>query len=1050
MIKIFKSNRLSRLATLLSSQLDVSAKRDPFYAPSIVVPNLDTARWLQLTLAEEMGFAGNLNFMLPAEWQWKQVRKLYPDLPDKLPSDPEPIKWAIFEVLINEQEIKSFTMLSRFIRSQPPEMREEAAIQLAQQLALLFDQYLIYRPDMIIRWQNGDIGEGDEKWQARLWNILDKRWKAMRSNNLSLNKAELYRETLNSLNRGELKIDGPVYIFNPGLVAEPIVRMIANTGKQADLYICLVQPAEGIVEEDHPLIASLGREAQSIMQLYDIPGSVTVSDFSVENTLSHLEQIQNSIISNESSINIDVQNGNVTGVEIHSCHTPLREIETLHNSLMRLFENDDSLHPDDILVMTPDLKIYQSAIHAVFGSREEGLPEIPYHIGSTVFTGQNGLLRAFLHLLTLPESRYSFSAVMDFFMMEPVRTHFRVSESEASTLKSWMEQNNVYWGLDEAHRAEWGQPAEYLQTWQSALERGWLGQWIGAEEGETVGDTLLFSGVRTVSDQNTWAYFSNFLRQLGILRDEAKSKRSCLEWVDRIEKWPELFFPEESLQTADGLAIMRALDSLRESCGLAAGRTAIGYPTVRKEIENKLDQQASGTAVFTRGVAFSTMVPVRSIPSKVIALIGLNEGTFPRKPTSPDFDLMLQYPRPTDRNRKNEDRNLFLESILAAQKIHYCSFIGRSPVDNEPVPPSPILSDWIDFLSKASGLKTEKLVQNEPLTGFSPAAFVNGKSYSKLCYEVSRKIVEPLPFSSGLKTGNPLPSVNAPEFITIQDLVSFYSNPARTFLRNSFDAYLRDADEEKDEFSLSNLDRHLLFEKVFGWVLNGISDKKMNSMLLKSGILPAGWPGERILQDMEESVNATIQQIRDKGFTPGQHREELSVLIGDFTLTGSIQSYADQRFLDVNLSAKSGKSLIQSWIKYLFYSAHSDRKDDESYLLCEAKTGDPKWIRFEKPQNPQELLKKMAELYRDGLLLPEKFFPKTLYEYESNMPDEEKAFKKAKETFEGTGNRHSYPERDDLNITFLMGEDASFDSGFVTESYREIMQQMMKHTGEIK
>lgn len=93
MIKIFKSNRLSRLATLLSSQLDVSAKQDPFYAPSIVVPNLDTARWLQLTLAEERGFAGNLNFMLPAEWQWTQIRKLYPDLPKKLPSDPEPLKW---------------------------------------------------------------------------------------------------------------------------------------------------------------------------------------------------------------------------------------------------------------------------------------------------------------------------------------------------------------------------------------------------------------------------------------------------------------------------------------------------------------------------------------------------------------------------------------------------------------------------------------------------------------------------------------------------------------------------------------------------------------------------------------------------------------------------------------------------------------------------------------------------------------------------------------------------------------------------------------------
>src|SRR5690625_7213578 len=97
------------------------------------------------------------------------------------------------------------------------------------------------------------------------------------------------------------------------------------------------------------------------------------------------------------------------------------------------------------------------------------------------------------------------------------------------------------------------------------------------------------------------------------------------------------------------------------------------------------------------------MVPVRGIPFRIIALLGLNDHSFPRKPRTPDFDLMVQDPRPGERKRKEDDRNLFLQSILSDYEEHYSSYIGQSRVDNEEITHTRMLSEWADYASDAKG-----------------------------------------------------------------------------------------------------------------------------------------------------------------------------------------------------------------------------------------------------------------------------------------------------------------------------------------------------------
>ena len=61
-------------------------------------------------------------------------------------------------------------------------------------------------------------------------------------------------------------------------------------------------------------------------------------------------------------------------LQIHSCHSVVRELEILHDYLLDLLQRDPALKPKDIIVMMPDVSIYAPFIDAVFG-----VPENPKH-----------------------------------------------------------------------------------------------------------------------------------------------------------------------------------------------------------------------------------------------------------------------------------------------------------------------------------------------------------------------------------------------------------------------------------------------------------------------------------------------------------------------------------------------------------------------------------------------------------------------------------------------------------------------------------------------
>ncbi|WP_234571740.1 exodeoxyribonuclease V subunit gamma [Rhodohalobacter sp. 614A] len=1047
MIQLTRSRHLKTLAQSLAEKLVDTAPDDPFVSQKVMVPNLDTARWFKLFAAQQNGIAANLECILPAEWFWRQIRKIYPDLPDLLPSDLQPMKWALFELLSDVHSRTKFEILDRYIKSQPEERKTQATFQLAGQIASVFDEYLVYRPEMILRWQRGRSGKADEKWQSELWRLLNDFWKKSGDGDLK-NRAELYEEVMRAFSKKELDVDDSLYILNPGLLPLPIVNMLKKTGEQSEVFVYQISVSKEIRKNSNEIFQVFGRESTNEDQVINIldPNEVLELHSEIPDD-SILQQIQSDIFQGNSIRKFSENESEIGGIEIRSCHSSLREIEVLHQFLLEKFEENETLHPDDVLVVTPDLETYKPYIKAVFDQAEAGLPQIPYHAGYSSRNSEAGIERTLLRLLSLVDSRFEFSDVIDLFMMKPVYQSFGISESDGNKLKRWIEENHVVWGLDARHRKEFDQPAEELQTWDSAIRRGWYGNLLGGKSGDSVNDLLLYQGIRTTNDQETWAAFSNYLSQLNNMRQEIKRKKRCSKWAEWLSSRMDSLFDAASLGSLEAQGIKRMIGQISEQSEIAGCEQEIPFSLFRSELSSMLDRHKASGALFTNGATFSSMVPVRSIPFKIIALIGLNESTFPRKQITPDFDLMAQNPLPGERNRKNEDRNLFLESVMAAGDVHYCSYIGQSQVDNEVIPPSTIVGEWVDVLSKTSGMDSKKIIKKEALSGFSPANFKSKKSFSGIYFQTARYMLDDEESVSGLKLSEPIPLEEAEETIQLDDLIRFYSNPIQWFFRKRLEVSLREANHGKDEFELDHLEKHILFQRVFGWVLDGMDDQKIQKYLVQSGAIPVGWSGERRVLELKRNVRSAIAVMKDSGIHPKPGHYQIHVAAGQSQVEGSLMSYSDDQFVDINPSKFSGKIAIDSWIRHLCGSLAESFEERKSILFCELKDGDSKKIVFKPVPKPDAILSGLINFYHEGLIRPQTFFPKTLYAFEERKRGEKlDAYYKAANAF--NTDDYSFGENNDLSIKTLLGENVEFQEKFITERYRRFIQQMMDHMEE--
>jgi exodeoxyribonuclease V gamma subunit len=374
-------------------------------------------------------------------------------------------------------------------------------------------------------------------------------------------------------------------------------------------------------------------------------------------------------------------------------------MEVLYDRMLDWFDRDSRLAPRDIVVMMPNVESYAPFIQAVFGSPEDESRRIPFNLADRGARRESHVIDTFLKLLALPDSRLGSATVLAPLETPALRERFGLSEAALETLRDWVRVANIRWGIDAAHRERLGLPAFAGQTWRAGLDRLLLGHAM-AGHGQRLFDGILpLDGVE--GDAAALAgRLAEYIERIFELVHALDERRRLDEWAGLLHGVLDGFFVVSEDSEREFQVIRGQLEALRRQQRDAGFTRPIGRAALLERLCPALDEDLNQAGFLTGGVTFCGFKPMRSIPFRIVCLVGMDDGAFPRLAQQLSFDLMAQAPRLGDRSTREDDRYLFLETLLSARDRLYISYVGQSVKDNSPAPPSVLVSELLDYVEQ--------------------------------------------------------------------------------------------------------------------------------------------------------------------------------------------------------------------------------------------------------------------------------------------------------------------------------------------------------------
>ncbi|MFN2365060.1 MAG: exodeoxyribonuclease V subunit gamma, partial [Desulfurivibrionaceae bacterium] len=739
---LYTSNRLEKLAAVFA-ELVAADPLPPLIPETVILQSGGMARWLNMRLAERLGVSANIVFPFPNGFVGDLFETLLPESASSRKLDKRMLQWQLMRVLPELLGRPEFQVLEDYLAGD----RDLKRYQLAGRLADLFDQYTIFRPEMILDWEEG----GGDSWQALLWRELITREDCLAG---VANRARLQKQSLEILDRpspATAAAPSRLTVFGLSTIPPYYLKIFAALARELDVHIFFLNPcreywgdivsektmarlsgrhpagAELYLTQGNPLLASTGlqgRELLSLLLEFDFAGELEpfVEPGAEQGADCMLTAVQGDIL--------DLRDGSPRpgreladddrSIMVHSCHSPMRELEVLHDQLLGMFEEFADLGPHEIIVMTPDIEAYGPLIDALFGSRKvvDGR-NLPFSIADRSLKREGTLFNAFLHLLELAGGRMEVSRVMAALEKEPVRGRFALSLKDLELIEKWITGVNIRWGIDGEDRRRLGLPATVENTWRFGIDRLLLGY---AMLGRNRRD---FAGIMPFDDLEggqveTLGRFLDFATGLFTHVRRLNGKRSLADWADILLVIFRGFLEVADEQEGEGQFIVGALSGLREVEAGGDFGGEVEFDVVMAELQEIGRSDSLTSGFLAGGITFCEMLPMRAVPFKVVCLLGMNAQAFPRPTIPPAFDLISANPRAGDRSRRKDDRYLFLESILSARQCLYLSYVGQSVRDGSSLPPSVLVSELIEYLAGRFEVEKERIMTSHPLQPFSP------------------------------------------------------------------------------------------------------------------------------------------------------------------------------------------------------------------------------------------------------------------------------------------------------------------------------------------
>jgi len=1064
-LTIHRSNRVETLQQMLTSQLAGAQMAAPFGTEAVVVPTYAMARWLNLRIARQQGIATNIHYPQVNEWIWSLANAVLEKAPQHDPCSRDALGWWIFDALPGLLGEAAFTSLHRYLDDDRDAIKRW---QLSQRIANSFDRYQTWRPELIRAWSDGE----DQHWQAHLWRKIV-------TVNRRLHRVDIMHDIVARLGDKQLSAQLParISLFALSRLAPSHVEIVHALARHTEVLLFQHNPTDQYwadlvsekaqarkrlqnpnhdqyFESGNHLLTSWGAQGQAMQDLLIDLDPVTARDVednqpptggkllhSLQASLFHLEQP-------ELAAGID------DSISVHLCHSPMRECQVLHDQLLTLLARHDDLASEDILVMVPEISRYAPYIEAVFQhDASNRRPSLAWNISDISVRDGHPLVRVFLQLLKLPDSRFPRSEILSFLECGEIRGHFGLDQPMIDDIHRLIESARVRWGVDAAQRRALGLPAMHENTWQQAWERLFAGYAMPNSE--------LWQQIAPIDEVDSdsgvaIARFRYLFERLVYWQERLGVAASANAWQQRLHQLVDEFLAPTNASDDLLQPLRNAISELGQSESRELSPTLVAY-----WMERQLSTNQQPGRLYSGGITFCGMQPMRNIPFAVICVLGMQDNAFPRREQAAEFDLMADRWRAGDPHRGDEDRYLMLETLLCARRYLYFSYCGRSLKDNSECQPSVLLRELLDYIDSCVATQPGQPTPGEQITRLHPMQAFSLKNYQdeapgydQYWYDTALLLQSPrtqAPVSGWVR--HALTQPERDDHINLAQLTRFFQHPLRYFYNARLGVRLpaQESGEDEEVFALQGLQKWIIAERLAQQTVAG--DPIDRQQYAARGLLPHGRAAASEWYALLSEYRGLLERL-DVFHDQQSETRSIECRFDDgLMLSGEVADCYPGIGLMHFSASKSVKSraLISLWLNHLALAATGRLSGEESSQLLIAGAAGRRFAWLDET-TAKNLLNGYLKLFRQGLEFPLPVFPETSLAWASG-DDAESAMRKALSAWNGasySGGARAECEDEFIRLALNNNIADPLDDALFQQYARQIYRPPVEHGGELE
>ena len=825
-LHLHRAPRTDQLADALG-ELVATPLDDPFAEEVVVVPAKGVERWLTQRLSHRLGVGSRGGDGVCAGVRFLSPHSLVSMLLDRDrddPWDPDHLVWPLLATIddsLGEPWCATLAAhLGHGLDGDDAELRRNRRYSVARRLAGLFVSYAVQRPSLVADWREGrdTDGAGDRSTPT---------WAGRPSCGAGCSSASTTTRPT-SATRGSWSGSAPAVTGShsrtgsrcsgtPGCRSprSRCSRHSASTatstsGCRSRRPRCGTTLADlgGVVPRDddhsadlvgHPLLASLGRDTRELRRLLaDVPSSATAADVAEPDTL--LGWLQHDLRANHAPT-VEERAGrrlrdDDRSLQVHACHSAARQVDVLREVLVGLLDDDPTLEPRDILVMCPDIETFAPLISAGFGLADVvedadggGHPahRLRVRLADRALSSTNPLLAVAATLVELAGGRVTASEVLDLATQEACRLRFGFSDDDLARVTRWVAQAGIRWGIDGPSRAPFAMASFDHNTWRSGLDRILLGVAMSGDDHHHLGRGLPVDDVAS-SDIDLVGRLAEYTARLADCLAAMTAAGTVQEWVDAlgdgVRSLTEVPADDAWQLTQFERELARAGVSSASDPGVP-----LRLADVRALLQSRLGGRPTRANFRTGTLTVCTMVPMRSVPHRVVCLVGLDDGVFPRTTSVDGDDVLARRPLTGERDARSEDRQLLLDALLAAVDTVVITYTGANEHTGAERPPAVPLGEILDATDRTTATAVrDRVLVRHPLQPYDVRNLEPGRLVGERPFSFDRAALAGAVAAAGPRTPPPplLDGALPPrpqEDVSLADLKTFLTHPVRAFLR---------------------------------------------------------------------------------------------------------------------------------------------------------------------------------------------------------------------------------------------------------------------------